>query len=89
MEITTELQFKHYTLREVQLPADAFASLPAVDLDRVSICCDLDRHVFFAEHTDPEVAQALRLSHWMDLREWTEHASGGADRMNHGGASAA
>jgi hypothetical protein len=80
MEITTELQFKHYTLREVQLPADAFALLKAPDLDGVSICCDLGRHVFFAEHTDPEVAEALRASHWMDLHEWAEHASGsGAD----------
>ena len=40
------------------------------------ICCDLARHVFFAEHTDPAVAQALRDSHWMDLREWIDHASG-------------
>ena len=76
MEITTELQFKHYTLREVQLPADALVHLPAVDLDGISICCDLGRHVFFAEHTDPAVAEALRASHWMDLREWSEHSSG-------------
>jgi hypothetical protein len=80
MEITTELQFKHYTLGEVQLPADARVNLRTPDLDGVFICCDLDRHVFFAEHTDPEVAEALRASHWMDLREWVEHSSGsGAD----------
>ena len=80
MEITTELQFKHYTLHEVEVPADALVNLRTPDLDGVSICCDLGRHVFFAEHTDPEVAEALRASHWMDLREWVEHASGsGAD----------
>jgi len=76
MEITTELQFKHYALREAQLPADALVKVTDVDLDRVTICCDLARHVFFAEHTDPAVAQALRDSHWMDLREWIDHASG-------------
>ena len=29
-------------------------------LDDVAICCDLERHVFYAEHTDPGVAEALR-----------------------------
>jgi hypothetical protein len=76
MEATTELQFKHYTLREAQLPADALVKVSEADLDRVTICCDLGRHVFFSEHTDPTVAGALRDSHWMDLREWLEHASG-------------
>ena len=44
-------------LREAQLPADALVTLDAVDLDAVAICCDLDRHVFFDEHTDPRVAE--------------------------------
>ncbi len=80
MEITAELQFKHYTLREVKLPADALVNLQSVDLDTVAICCDLDRHVFFAEHTDPALCEALRASHWFDLREWVERAPGaGAD----------
>ncbi len=51
-------------------------SIEAVDLDTVAICCDLDNHVFFAEHTDPAVADALRVSHWFDLREWLEHSPG-------------
>ena len=68
MELAPELQFKHYTVREAQLPADALVSIEA-DLDRVSICCDLSRHVFYAEHTEPAVAEALRASHWFDLRE--------------------
>ena len=33
MELAPELQFKHYTLREVQLPADALVSLERVDFD--------------------------------------------------------
>ena len=76
MELAPELQFKHYTLGEVQLPADALVSIEAVDLDTVAICCDLDTHVFFAEHTDPAVADALRGTHWIDLREWLEHSPG-------------
>ena len=76
MELDPELQFKHYTVREAQLPADALVSIEAVNLDEVSICCDLDRHVFFAEHTDPTVAEALRASHWFDLREWLDRSPG-------------
>jgi hypothetical protein len=76
MELAPQLQFKHYTLREAQLPADALVSIEAPDLDAVAICCDLDRHVFFADHTDATVAEALRASHWFDLREWVERSRG-------------
>jgi hypothetical protein len=75
MEIAPELQFKHYTVREAQLPADALVSIDA-GLDTVAICCDLERHVFYAEHTDEAVAEALRASHWFDLREWAERSPG-------------
>jgi hypothetical protein len=70
MELAPELQFKHYTVREAQLPADAVVLLEGVDADVVEICCDLESHVFNPEHTDPQVADALRASHWFDLREW-------------------
>jgi hypothetical protein len=76
MELAPELQFKHYTLREVQLPGDALRTLENPDLDAVSICCDLTRHVFYAEHTDPALAEALVASHWFDLREWIERSPG-------------
>jgi hypothetical protein len=76
MELDPELQFKHYTLREAQLPADAAVTIEGVDLDSDAICCDLDRHVFNADHTDPAVATALRASHWFDLREWVERSPG-------------
>ena len=75
MELAPELQFKHYTVREAQLPADALVSIDTA-LDTVAICCDLDRHVFYAEHTDPAVAEALRASHWFDLREWIGRSPG-------------
>jgi hypothetical protein len=70
MELAPELQFKHYTVAEARLPADALAQLRHTSLDDVSICCDLDRNVFYAGHTDPDVAEALRASHWFDLEEW-------------------
>ena len=76
MEVAPELQFKHYTLREAQLPADALVSLEGVDFDAVAICCDLDTHVFNPGHTEPAVADALRASHWFDLREWAERSPG-------------
>jgi len=76
MELAPSLQFKHYTLREVQLPADALVALEGVDFDLVAICCDLDRHVLNSEHTEPAVAAALRASHWFDLREWARRSHG-------------
>ena len=70
MELAPDLQFKHYTVAEARLPADALVNIPELSLDQVAICCDLERNVFYAEHTDPSVAVALRASHWYDLEEW-------------------
>jgi hypothetical protein len=70
MELAPDLQFKHYTLREAQLPADVVVNLAPEKMDEVALCCDLESHVFNPEHTDPEVAEALRGSHWFDVREW-------------------
>jgi hypothetical protein len=74
-EIAPELQFKHYTVAEAKLPADALVNLP-VPLDAVAICADLDKNVFYAEHTDPKVAEALRDTHWYEVREWTTTGPG-------------
>jgi hypothetical protein len=76
MELAPDLQFMHYTVAEARLPAEALANLPDVLLEEVAICCDLERHVFNAEHTDPKVAAALRETHWYDLREWTTTGPG-------------
>ena len=78
MEVAPELQFKHYTLAEAQLPADAVVLVEGIGFDDVAICCDLDTHVFNAEHTEPAVAEALRASHWFDLREWASRGPGAA-----------
>jgi len=79
MEIAPDLQFKHYSVSEAQLPADALVSLDPAQLDEVEICCDLERHVYYSGHTHPEVVEALKASHWFDLTEWTTTGPGGAE----------
>jgi hypothetical protein len=80
MEVAPELQFKHYTMREAQpnLPADALVQLDVSASDEEVICCDFDNHVFNPAHTETHVADALRASHWFDLREWATRSRGGA-----------
>jgi hypothetical protein len=70
MELAPELQFKHYTVAEAQLPADALMLVKDFSLSDVAICADLEKNVFYAAHTDERVAEALRQSHWYELREW-------------------
>jgi hypothetical protein len=76
MELAPALQFKHYTLHEAQLPADALVNVDDVGFDEVAVCCDLESHVFNPEHTHASVAEALRASHWFDLREWAARSQG-------------
>ena len=75
-EIAPDLQFKHYTVAEAKLPGDALMTLHDLSLNEVAICADLDKNVFYAEHTDPRVAEALRASHWYEVREWTTTGPG-------------
>jgi hypothetical protein len=76
MEIAPDLQFKHYTVSEAQLPADALVNLDPATLEEIDICCDLERHVYYTVHTHPAVVEALRASHWFDLTEWTTSGPG-------------
>jgi hypothetical protein len=78
MEYAPDLQFKHYTVAEAKLPAEALMKVSEVSLDTVAICCDLDQHVYYAAHTDPSVAEALRETHWFELAEWTSSGPGRA-----------
>jgi hypothetical protein len=77
MELAPDLQFKHYTVAEARLPAEALMTLPDVPLGAIAICCDLERHVFYAQHTEPKVAAALRETHWFELQEWATSGPGG------------
>ena len=76
MELDPDLQFKHYTVAEVQLPAETLSRLPQVSLTEVEICCDLEHHVVNPGHTPPEVVEALRGTHWFDLDEWATSGPG-------------
>jgi hypothetical protein len=76
MEIDPDLQFKHYTVAEAQLPADALARVSHVSLTDLEICCDLGHHVFNPAHTDPQVCEALRDSHWFEVSEWATSGPG-------------
>ncbi|MBD0330853.1 MAG: hypothetical protein ICV64_12215 [Thermoleophilia bacterium] len=71
LERAPDLVFKHYTLAEARLPADALVNLPDVSLVDVTICCDREHNVFNPEHTDAGLARALAASHWFELAEWT------------------
>jgi hypothetical protein len=76
MELDPDLQFKHYTVSEVQLPGEALSRISHVSLDQVEICCDLEHHVFNPGHTDPQVSEALKGTHWFDLQEWATSGPG-------------
>jgi hypothetical protein len=76
MELDPDLQFKHYTVAEAQLPSEALTRMSHVSLTEVEICCDLEHHVFNPEHTDAEVALALNDTHWFDLDEWATSGPG-------------
>ncbi|MGB2953384.1 MAG: hypothetical protein WBB74_08315 [Gaiellaceae bacterium] len=78
MDLAPGLQFKHYTVAEARLPAEALMNLPDVPMEAVAICADLDHNVFNPQHTDPKVAAALRDTHWFDLREWATSGPGAA-----------
>ena len=76
MELAPDLQFKHYTVAEAQLPVEALTAISNRSLGSVAICCDLDAHVFYAKHTEPEVAEALRGTHWVEVHEYAQRGPG-------------
>ncbi len=72
MELDHELLFKHYTASEVKLSAEIITTLPELPLGEIEICCDLERHVFFADHTDPRLIDTLIDCDWFEVRDWVE-----------------
>jgi hypothetical protein len=76
MEIAPELQFKHMSAADAQLPVDVLTQVSHQSLGDVELCCDLDRHVFYDGHTDAELANALRASHWYELKDWASSGQG-------------
>jgi hypothetical protein len=76
LDLAPDLHLKHYTVAEAKLPAEVLVNLRDLPLQTVAICADLDHHVFNQEHTDPQVGEALRATHWFDLREWSQGGPG-------------
>jgi len=72
MELAPELQFKHMTVHEAQLPFEVVTRIPSgISLDEVEICCDHEHHVLNAAHTHPDVVTALEGTHWYEVTEWS------------------
>ena len=76
MELAPDLQFKHISVAEAQLPFDVLSKISHVSLGDVEMCCDLDHHVFYGAHTDAQVVLALRDTHWFDVHEWATSGPG-------------
>ena len=76
MELAPELQFKHMSVADAQLPFEVLTKVSHVSLGEVEICCDLEHHVFYSEHTDPEITVALAGTHWFEVREWATSGPG-------------
>lgn len=67
-----DLDFKHYTADELQLPHDIVLALGDVRLASLEVCADTSRNIFNPAHTDPRVGDALRASFWSDLDDLEE-----------------
>lgn len=76
MELAPELQFKHMSVSDAQLPFDVLSRIPQMQLSELEICCDLEHHVFFAAHTHPDVVAALAGTHWFEVGEWATSGPG-------------
>ena len=76
MELAPDLQFKHISVAEAQLPFDVLSNVSHISLGEVEMCCDLEHHVFYGAHTDPQVVAALRDSHWYEVHEWATSGPG-------------
>jgi hypothetical protein len=76
MELAPDLQFKHISVADAQLPFDVLSEISHVSLGEVEMCCDLDHHVFYGPHTDDQVVAALISSHWFEVHEWATSGPG-------------
>jgi hypothetical protein len=83
MELAPDLQFKHMSVAEAQLPFDVLSEISHVSLGEVEMCCDLDHHVFYGAHTDAQVAAALIGTHWFEVHEWATSGPGASGASSH------
>jgi len=88
MELAPDLQFKHMSVREAQLPFELVGKIPeGVSLDDVEICCDVEHHVLNASHTHADVVAALAGTHWYEVNEWATTGPGAGAGSGSSGAA--
>lgn len=76
MELAPDLQFKHMSVADAQLPVEVLTRVSHVSLGEVEICCDVSHHVYYAAHTDAQIGEALVGTHWFEVREWATQGPG-------------
>ena len=76
MELAPDLQFKHISVADAQLPFDVLSKISHVSLGEIEMCADLEHHVFNGAHTDPQVVAALAGTHWFEVHEWATSGPG-------------
>ena len=76
MELAPDLQFKHISVADAQLPFDVLSKISHVSLGEVEMCADLEHNVFNGAHTDPQVVAALAGTHWFEVHEWATTGPG-------------
>ena len=83
MEVDPDLQFKHYTVSEAQLPAESLSRVSHVSLTRSRSAATSITTSSTAGHTDPEIAEALSDTHWFDLDDWSTSGPGAQNGAPH------
>lgn len=77
MELAPDLQLKHMTVRDAQLPFEVLGRLPStLSLEEIEICCDVEHHVYNGAHTPEAVSAALAGTIWFEVNEWATSGPG-------------
>ena len=67
----------HESSATCSLPFEVVTKIPAeLSVDDAEMCCDADRHVFYAAHTHPAIVEALTDTHWYEVHEWATSGPG-------------
>ena len=79
MELAPDLQFKHISVADAQLPFDVLSKISHVSLGEIEMCADIEHNVFNGAHTDPQVVAALAGTHWFEVHEWATTGPGASN----------
>ena len=65
MELAPDLQFKHISVADAQLPFDVLSKISHVSLGEIEMCADLEHNVFNGAHAGWNPYGVVRLSGWI------------------------